>query len=83
MFRTSTFDLPLNRAVSGLAKALAELDPDTLLPDVQAAPVIGQRPSTLVTWRSPFSSVYPPFVPAKLRAGFRNHWSRQECPPAI
>ena len=39
MFRTSTFDLPLNRAVSGLAKALAELDPDTLLPDVQAAQV--------------------------------------------
>ncbi len=34
-----------------LTKAVAELDPETLLTDVQAAVLLGLQPSTLVTWR--------------------------------
>ena len=34
------------------AVAIADLDPDTLLTDAQAAAILGLRPSTLLTWRS-------------------------------
>lgn len=40
------------RELGQLAEAIAGLDRDSMLSDVQAAVVLGLAPSTLVTWRS-------------------------------